>query len=430
MKVHNCCAVSFKIDYNILQAICLSQKGGKMKIYNHLSYEDRKNIEDGLNENKSVNQIAKELNRNHSTILREIDRNRKYSEPSSWNNYKINHPNLDLSCDRLKHSPYVCNGCKSRSGCRKIRWTYYAREAQKDYEELIKSCRQGINLNLEDIYNINQVIKPLIKNGQTTNHLYINHPDILDFSKSTFYRYINDGVFDFGPLDFPRIVKYKKRKNSKNRRTRKEREILINRKYVDFIKFTSDNPDLNIVEMDTVEGLQDESDCFLTLLWRKSKFMLIFKLESQTTEEVTRIFEILQTLIPLNIYKHLFQIILTDNGHEFFDVNNIECIHSTGEYVTHLFFCDPHASRQKGTLEKNHEFIRYILPKGSSFKNINQEDCDLITNNINSLCRDSLNGKSPYEAMLFLCDEYILKILNCYYIKPDEVILNNNLLKY
>ena len=158
--------------------------------------------------------------------------------------------------------------------------------------------------------------------------------------------------------------------------------------------------------------------------------MLMFKLEAQTTDEVSRIFEILQTLIPLDVYKDLFQVILTDNGHEFFDVNNIECIHSTGEYVTHLFFCDPHASRQKGMLEKNHEFIRYILPKGSSFKNINQEDCNNIMNNINNLCRDSLNGKSPYEAMLFLCDEYILKILDCHYIKPDEVNLTYDLLKY
>ena len=401
-----------------------------MTNYCHLSYEDRKNIEDGLNENKSINQISKEINRNHSTILREIDRNKKYSEPSSWNNYKINHPDLDLSCERLKHSPHVCNGCKSRSGCRKIRWTYYAREAQRAYDELIKSCRQGINLTPEEVHTINEVITPLIKKGQTTNHLYINHPDILDFSKSSFYRYINDGVFEFGPLDFPRIVKYKKRKNSSNRRTRKEREILINRKYTDFIEFISNNPDSNIVEMDTVEGLKNENDCFLTLLWRKSKFMLIFKLESQTTDEVTRIFEILQNLIPLDIYKDLFQVILTDNGHEFFDVNNIECIHSTGEYVTHLFFCDPHASCQKGMLEKNHEFIRYILPKGSSFKNINQEDCNLIMNNINSLCRDSLNGKSPYEAMLFLCDEYILKKLGCHFIKSDEVNLTYDLLKY
>ena len=401
-----------------------------MANYCHLSYEDRKNIEDGLNENKSINQISKEINRSHSSILREIDRNKKYSKPSAWNNYKINHPDLDLSCERLKHSPYVCNGCKSRSGCRKVRWTYYAREADNSYKEVKSEARKGINLTPEEVYKINSVLTPLIKKGQTINHLYINHPDILDFSKPSFYNYVNNGVFEFSPLDFPRIVKYKKRKNSKNRRTRKEREILINRKHDDFQKFISNHPDFNIVEMDTVEGLKDENDCFLTLLWRKSKFMLIFKLESQTSEEVTRIFNILQTLIPYDDYKRLFEVILTDNGHEFFDVLNIECMHSTGEQVTKLFFCDPHMSCQKGMIEKNHEFIRYILPKGSSFKNITQEDCDLFMNNINSLCRDSLNGKSPYEAMLFLCDEYILKSLNCYYIKPDEVILNDSLLKY
>ena len=401
-----------------------------MANYCHLSYEDRKNIEDGLNENKSINQISKEINRSHSSILREIDRNKKYSKPSAWNNYKINHPDLDLSCERLKHSPYVCNGCKSRSGCRKVRWTYYAREADNSYKEVKSEARKGINLTAEEIYKINSILTPLIKKGQTINHLYINHPDILDFSKPSFYNYVNNGVFEFSPLDFPRIVKYKKRKNSKNRRTRKEREILINRKYDDFQKFISNHPDFNIVEMDTVEGLKDENDCFLTLLWRKSKFMLIFKLESQTSEEVSRIFNILQTLIPYDDYKRLFEVILTDNGHEFFDVLNIECMHSTGEQVTKLFFCDPHMSCKKGMIEKNHEFIRYILPKGSSFKNITQEDCDLFMNNINSLCRDSLNGKSPYEAMLFLCDEYVLKSLNCYYIKPDEVILNDSLLKY
>ena len=156
--------------------------------------------------------------------------------------------------------------------------------------------------------------------------------------------------------------------------------------------------------------------------------MLVFKLENQTSEEVSRIFSNLQELIPFDDYKKLFEVILTDNGHEFFDVNNIECIQSTGEYVTHLFFCDPHMSCQKGMIEKNHELIRNILPKGSSFKNITQEDCNLVMNNINSLCRDSLNGKSPYEAMLFLCDESILKSLNCYYIKPDEIILNDSLL--
>ena len=55
-----------------------------MTKYCHLSYEDRKNIEDGLNQNKSINQIAKEINKSHSTVLREIDRNKIYYKPSNW----------------------------------------------------------------------------------------------------------------------------------------------------------------------------------------------------------------------------------------------------------------------------------------------------------------------------------------------------------
>lgn len=86
-------------------------------------------------------------------------------------------------------------------------------------------------------------------------------------------------------------------------------------------------------------------------------------------------------------------------------------------------------SCQKGGIEKNHEFIRYVLPKGSSFHNLTQKDCDLLKNHINSLCRDSLNGKSPYEAMLFLCKEEILHSLDCLFINPDEVQLNRDLLK-
>lgn len=396
--------------------------------YCHLSYEERKNIEDGLNDNKSINQIAKELNRSHSTILREIDRNKVYSKPSNFNQYLNNNYDKNLSCDRLSNKPYVCNGCKSRSGCRKERWTYYARKADNSYKELKSTCRKGINLTEEEVYNINMVVTPLLKKGQTYNHIYINHPDILDFSKVSFYNYVSSGVFEFGPLDLPRMVRYKKRKNT-NRRTRKEREIRIGRTYEDFIEFTSKNPDLNIVEMDTVEGIQEDSKCMLTLYWRKTHFMLIFLLESQTTEEVTKVFEYLQQKLPENDYKNLLPIILTDNGHEFFDVLNIECHHKTGEQITRVFYCDSHASWQKGGIEKNHEFIRYVLPKGTSFEELTQNDCYILANHINSLCRKSLNNKCPFKAMLFICNEETLNRMYMYYIEADEVVLNKSLLK-
>lgn len=74
--MHNYCAISFINVYNtFLSNLFVIKEVLKMTNYSHLSYEDRENIEDGLNENKSINKIAKELYRSHSTILREIDRN-------------------------------------------------------------------------------------------------------------------------------------------------------------------------------------------------------------------------------------------------------------------------------------------------------------------------------------------------------------------
>ena len=400
-----------------------------MTNYCHLSYEDRKNIEDGLNDNKSINQIAKEICRSHSTILREIDRNKVYSKPNNWCiNKKYENPNYNFHCDKLDKTPYVCNGCKKRSGCRKERFTYYARKADNSYKELISECRKGINLTEEEIYNINKIITPLVKKGQSYNHLYINHPDILDFSKTSFYNYITEGIFEFKPIDMPRMVRYKKRQNTK-RRTRQEREIRIGRTYDDFKNYIFKNPDLNIVEMDTVEGISEDFKCLLTLYWRKTHFMMIFLLESQTTDEVTQVFEYLQQELLEDDYKKLFPIILTDNGHEFFDVLNIECNHKTGEQISKVFYCAPHESWQKGGIEKNHELIRYVLPKGTSFEKLTQDDCYILANHINSLCRKSLNNKCPFKAMTFICDENILNHLYMYYIEPDEVTLNKSLLK-
>lgn len=45
---------------------------------------------------------------------------------------------------------------------------------------------------------------------------------------------------------------------------------------------------------------------------------------------------------------------------------------------TRIFFCNPCASYQKGSIEKNHEFIRYVIPKGISMDNLTQQDIDLM----------------------------------------------------
>lgn len=60
--------------------------------------------------------------------------------------------------------------------------------------------------------------------------------------------------------------------------------------------------------------------------------------------------------------------------------SSIECNHKTGEYISHVFFCDPSASWQKGSIEKNHEFIRYVLSKKTTFKDLTQNDCNIAAN--------------------------------------------------
>lgn len=60
-------------------------------------------------------------------------------------------------------------------------------------------------------------------------------------------------------------------------------------------------------------------------------------------------------------------------------------------------------------IEKNHEFIRYVFPKGSSFDNLLQTDIDLMINHINSLGRNSLNWFAPIDVAKFTLDKEVLK---------------------
>ena len=112
--------------------------------------------------------------------------------------------------------------------------------------------------------------------------------------------------------------------------------------------------------MDTVEGAKGTSPCFLTMFFRNCSLMLMFLLEEQTQKEVTRIFDHLTELLGIELFQKLFEVILTDNGHEFQDRQSLE-YSKNDEVRTRIYYCDPNRSDQKGALEKNHEYIRYVL---------------------------------------------------------------------
>ena len=181
--------------------------------------------------------------------------------------------------------------------------------------------------------------------------------------------------------------------------------------------------------MDCVEGKKSDRKVLLTMTFRKFNLMLMFLLESQTQEEVLRIFNQLEESLGTKLFRQVFEVILTDGGSEFAAREDLEK-GMDKEVRTTIYYCDPYAFWQKGCCEKNHEYIRYVIPKGkSSFEVLTQEKVTLLTNHINSVKRDSLNRRSPFELSQLLLDNKIHEVLHLTEIAPDEVNLTPELLK-
>ena len=411
----------------------------------HLTYDEREFIEIGLTKGRNFTEIAKDLNKDRRTISREILKHRFKKMPKGFdrnenlckNRYECK--KFDCSkkdkcyeediCYKLTGAPYVCNGCEQKYKCRKIKYYYYAKFANDEYSENLRTSRYGINQTKEEIYDLDKLITPLIKEKhQSISHIYANHPDEITFSRATMYNYVDLGVFSFKNIDLPRKVKYKKRKESKKQRIRRETAIRKGRTYEDFKEYIGKHPGCSIVEMDTVEGIKG-GKVFLTLLIRQSKLMLIYLLEQKTMECVNNAITRIKEILGIETFKKVFEVILTDNGPEFFNPMSIEKDEETEGIVSHVFYCDPEASWQKGTIEKNHEYIRYVLPKGTSFDELTQEKVDILMSNINSTSRDILNGKTPYNASLMIFTEEQMEKLGTKKIDADEVNLSPSLLK-
>lgn len=395
-----------------------------MQTYSQLCKEQRNIIEDLLNKNFTFTEIGKSINVDRRTISREVKRNRiiKSSLYLPFSNNGIG--KATKMCDKLSLPPYCCNNCPHRSSCTNWHIYYNAKEAQKHYEEVLISSREGIDMTPEDINLINKNIIPLIKDKhQSVNQVYINHPDILWISKPTFYKYVDLHVINLKNSDLPRKVKYKKRKNNKNKISKRERALLIGRTYEDYVERISKDKTLIVWQLDTVIGRRNESKVLMTFLLVNTNFMIIRILDKCNVEQVDKEFTILKQILGIDVYKEIINIILTDNGGEFYDPVHMEYDLDTGEEISSVYYCHPNSPEEKAELEKNHEYIRYVLPKRTSFQNLTKEQVQKLEDNINNIPREILGDKTPYELTKKLYPNLIKK-LNAKYIKPDNVTLN------
>ena len=396
-----------------------------MTNYNHISMEQRDIIHSLINQNKSFTYIANVIDKDRTSISKEVKRNR-YIKSNFYDAFDQKGI-LDAvnKCNLLSKPPYVCNTCLRKNSCIKHHLYYNSIEAHKHYLDVLKTTREGINTNQDVINQIEHIIVPLIKDKkQSVNQVFANHKDILSMSKVTFYRYVNDGILSLNNIDLPKKVKYKKRKKKNNDNNYKRNiTILDKRRYEDYLNFINKHSKMSIVQLDTVIGKTSNKKVLLTMYIVDTHFMLIFLLEKKTSDNVSEVFKNLKDALKIDLYKKIFRIILTDNGTEFFNPYEMEYDYNNAKKVCNVFYCKPYSSWQKHEIEVNHEYIRRVLPKGTDFSKLTNEDIKRLQDSINAIPRDSLNGETPFNLTKKKYPDFI-KSLKCKYIKPDDVSLN------
>lgn len=387
----------------------------------HFIYADRKIIEEGVNENMSISQIAYNMKRNKSSILREIDRNKTYIFPSTFNNSHpcIKHKNCPVKefncfencknieinlCPKLISSPHICNACRTKSGCRYVKIYYKAYEANNKYLNAWSNDRTGLRYSEDELIVLNTDFYILVINTRSIYHslLVINNRGY-NFKEKSIYRQIKDDQLRVKSKDLPRNRKVKKKQVDTEY---KNKESIEGHMYDDYEKYKKENKDAIETQMDTVIGIINANDpVILTLEIVEISFMFIFKLNRKTFEETLKKLQEFENNITSETFNKIMEILLTDNGSEFKNLSTIIEIFPN----INIFYCHPYSSFEKGNIENNHEFIRRVIPKNISLKPYTQEDYNLLSSHINSLYRRKLDGKCPFD----LINDYIpIDVLN------------------
>lgn len=295
---------------------------------------------------------------------------------------------------------------------------YNATDAQNDY--IFKRCMSKAKYKLDQYPKMKKFIEEKIKKDKwapdvivgymRTNKMF-EYDGYCEITTPTIYYAIHHHILDVELSDMRRM-KY----DSKYEYHEKKSIIESKREYsIDKRPEEINNREVfGHFELDTVIGKRNGiHECLMTLTERKTRYEMIFKLQSKSSKEVVNKFNQIKEYMKKNFDK-IFKSITTDNGTEFSDF--LKIIENT---KTQIYFCHPYCSGEKGTNEKHNSIIRYFIPKGELIENYSYEDINNIVNWMNNYPRKILNYKTPLEAFL---DEFNDKnIINKIYKLQEKV---------
>ena len=249
----------------------------------HLTLDDRYEIQNGLNKSMSFKAIGLSIGKDCTTISKEVkthiqflrkgapyrpfndcinrDHCNRYGDVcpdcTRKNKKKCSICGLCIpicpdykkeSCPSLNKSPYVCNGCSTRNVCTLEKRLYEALSAQKEYEAVRSESRSGFNLTKKELKQLDSVISPLLKNGQSIHHILTNNPDQVLRCEKTIYTYVDNGLFSGRNVDMPRKVRFRVRKK-KSVELKVDKACRKGRTFDDYKKYREEHPELLVNEL-------------------------------------------------------------------------------------------------------------------------------------------------------------------------------------
>jgi IS30 family transposase len=311
--------------------------------YHQITYEERYTI--GLLRRQGLNTaaIAQLLKRHRSTILREIQRNGSTSDGTY----------------RPQLADWYARGRRSRSRRNQ-------RFSASDFG--VVSALLALHWSPEQIAG------------------YLQRHGLLRISHETIYRYIWADKRRGGVL-YTNLRGAQKQRRKRYGSYDSRGRLAGKRSIAERPAIVESHQQIGHWEADTLLGATDRH-CLLSLVERKTGYVLLGKLRARTTAEVNR--RAAQLICRQN---HPVRTITVDNGTEFNAYAALE-----QKTQARFYFATPHHAWERGTNENTNGLLRRYLPKRQSMKHLNQWDCNQIAAILNTRPRKRLGYRTPEEC--------------------------------
>ena len=339
----------------------------KARKFSHLTEVNRFKIERMLWEGYSTRQIADAVHVHVSTINREKKRGM----------------------------------CIQRDTELREREVYCADVAQRKYEENLRAKGPNLkignnrdlanfleNLIVDEKYSPDAALAEAIKQGVTGE---------ISICTSTLYSYIDKGVF-LRLTNKTLPVKGSRKSSTKKvvRLSRAPRGDSIEERPEE----VAARAEFGHWEMDSVIGKKTNKKRLLVLTERKTRHEIIVLLENGKTETVVAAIDALERRFGRLRFKKIFQSITVDNGVEFSDYEGIQASCVEDGERTHMYFCHPYSSSERGSNENANKMIRRWLPKGTDFTELTAAQVRRIEEWMNQYPRRKLSYNSARDRYI------------------------------